>query len=530
MAPISWPWAIILCQFSDINSVPNVPDYYIDLFQRNGTGGVGDYWREVSCNTLDLTASRVFGWFVMSHSSSEVAQLTFPTDRSTLVQWGINTARANKVDLSPFRAILVVQSFGVDHGFAGNGVLIVDRTREPNDPRMAACEFGFICHEMGHGMGLPHSWSANPDREYGDGWDVMSFASTTFQFPIAFGPSQDPIRYVPTEGLATVGLNAQNLIRLGSLPTGRAWSPRGPDFSTPIIMEPLNQPPIGNRGALVALIPPSATRPSRPSQSTYLVEFRRKAGWDQAIPQDTVLVHEVRTNGLSYLLPSEGGQFGPGDQFVTPDPKVFVRVMSIDAARSTASLWIWDLPDGSLRKEASKPKVYLIDQGAKRWVTSPAVLTAIGKSFGDVRTVPDGALDAVPNGPDVSAATVPDVTGRARADAESAVQAAGLVPAFTGATGSGAWVWSQSPSGGSVVASGSTVTMQVRDAAPATVPDVREMTRADAASAVQAAGLVPAFTGATASGAWVQSQSPSGGSVVASGSTVTMRLQTGPRP
>ena len=95
------------------------------------------------------------------------------------MQWGIDAAHANGVDLSPFRTVLVVHNYGVDHGWAGNGFVLVHQ-----DP--AVCEFGFISHEMGHGHGLPHSFAANPDFEYGDGWDVMSFATTTFQFPIAF--------------------------------------------------------------------------------------------------------------------------------------------------------------------------------------------------------------------------------------------------------------------------------------------------------------------------------------------------------
>ena len=117
------------------------------------------------------------------------------------MQWGIDAAAANGVNLGPFRSVLVVHNYGVDHGAAGNGLLIVHQ-----DP--ALCEFGFICHEMGHGHGLPHSFAANPDFEYGDGWDVMSFATTTFQFPITFNG---------TQGAATVGLNARNLEALGVL-------------------------------------------------------------------------------------------------------------------------------------------------------------------------------------------------------------------------------------------------------------------------------------------------------------------------
>ena len=153
------------------------------------------------------------------------------------------------LNLAGFRSVLVVQNFGVDHGAAGNGVLIVHQNA-------GLCEFGFIAHEMGHGFGLPHSYSANPDMEYGDGWDLMSFATTTFQFPIQFRA---------TNGVATVGLNARNLEALNAIPVRRTWTPPAPDFSASIVLDPLNQPLIGNNGPLIATIPANATRPSRPN-------------------------------------------------------------------------------------------------------------------------------------------------------------------------------------------------------------------------------------------------------------------------
>ena len=64
----------------------------------------------------------------------------------------------------------------------------------------------------------------------------------------------------------------------------------------------------------------------------------------------------------------------------------------------------------------------------------------------------------------------------------------------------------------------------------ATVPDLFEMSGANAAKAVHAAGLVAKFAGANSGTAWVASQSPVAGSVVALGSTVTMVLRTGPMP
>jgi hypothetical protein len=101
MATITRPWAIILCRFSDKPAEPQPPDWYADLYTRNGTGGVCDYWRTVTCGALDLTGSQVFGWFAMSHASSEVSQLFFPGDRWKLVQWGIDAAHAGHSKVKP---------------------------------------------------------------------------------------------------------------------------------------------------------------------------------------------------------------------------------------------------------------------------------------------------------------------------------------------------------------------------------------------------------------------------------------------
>jgi hypothetical protein len=175
----------------------------------------------------------------------------------------------------------------------------------------------------------------------------------------------------------------------------------GWDFSEQVSLDPLNQPPIGNHGFLVAKVVPNSTRPRPANGSSYTIECRRKATWDNSIPKDAVLVHEIRTDHRSYLLPSIWGQFTLGQQFVTPDPQVFVKVTRMDTTTGTATVRIWDIPQGSVRKEDSKPKVYLIENGAKRWITSPQVLFRIGKTWADVRVVPDGGLSSLPAGPDV---------------------------------------------------------------------------------------------------------------------------------
>ena len=58
MRPINFPWAIVLARYSDKPNVPQQPAYYQDFYTRGGTGGVVDYWREVTFGNLDLTGSQ----------------------------------------------------------------------------------------------------------------------------------------------------------------------------------------------------------------------------------------------------------------------------------------------------------------------------------------------------------------------------------------------------------------------------------------------------------------------------------------
>ena len=384
MPSIAAPWAIILCKFSNKPTEPSPPAFYRDMFARNGIGGICDYWLAVTSNALDISGSQVFGWFTMTQDSNVAAN----ADRATRYSWGLDAAAANGVDLTTFSRVLVIENDGPDHGAIGIGtgqVLIVHTGPSRFD-------IAFVAHEMGHGFGLPHSFSANPDTEYGDGWDVMSFDTTTFDFPTTFEGASS---------LATVGLNARNLDALQGAPSSRVFTLSQPDFSASIKLAPLNQQPIGNDGFLFARVLPGATNPPRSNGSSFTVEYRQKAGWDQHIPGDAVLIHEIRTTGLSFLLPSLGGSFAQGQTFTTPDPPVFIKIANVDTSGQSASVRIWDLPDNALRKEDSDPKVYLLQGGKRRWVTSPAALQAMGKSFSDVLAVPDGALSVLPLGPDI---------------------------------------------------------------------------------------------------------------------------------
>jgi hypothetical protein len=71
---------------------------------------------------------------------------------------------------------------------------------------------------------------------------------------------------------------------------------------------------------------------------------------------------------------------------------------------------------------------------------------------------------------------------------------------------------------------------RIRQVLPTTVPHVRELRVTPAVRLVRAAGLVPRIVGTQRPDSWVWRQSPRAAAIVASGSTVTMELRSGPIP
>jgi hypothetical protein len=346
------PWAILLCKFSDLPTVePHPVSFYQDCFTELGAGKGRefDYFREVSYGTLDMTGSKVFGWFTMpNRKTKDLASLKYPSPgRATLHDWGIELAKAHKIDLTAFHGVAVVFNFATDSGAAGGHRVVLGYDKKDWSPT-------FNLHELGHGFDLNHSWSARPDVEYGDPWDIMS-AMRVFTVPDKFGQATGP------------GMNACNLQRLGCIGDNRIWHPKNKTGTETFTLAALNRPEAN--GYLMASIPPAA---GSASKTSYVIEFRQKKGWDAGIARDAVLVHEVRSDGTCYLLSrNEVADSGsvkaalhvphshmktalavehpkaknpietlPDEEFSIPVRHLTIRVLSFDAAASTAKLSI----------------------------------------------------------------------------------------------------------------------------------------------------------------------------------------------
>ena len=144
--------------------------------------------------------------------------------------------------------------------------------------------------------------------------------------------------------------------------------------------------------------------------------------------------------------------------------------------------------------------------------------------------------------PGLAQVTVPNVVGQTQSAATSALTGAGLtvgaVTMQSSSTVAAGSVISESPTAGTRVASGSAVTLVVSTGSPGpaqvTVPNVVGQTQAAATSAITGAGLtmgaVTQQSSSTVASGSVISESPTAGTMVASGSAVSFVVSSGAPP
>jgi beta-lactam-binding protein with PASTA domain len=133
--------------------------------------------------------------------------------------------------------------------------------------------------------------------------------------------------------------------------------------------------------------------------------------------------------------------------------------------------------------------------------------------------------------------TVPNVVGLTQAAAGSAITAAGLkvgtITSQSSSTVPAGTVISQSPAGGTSAAAGSAVSLVVSSgSAKVTVPNVVGLTQSAAGKSITSValtlGTVTTKSSSTVPSGTVISQSPAGGTSVATGSTVSLVVSSGP--
>lgn len=307
--------SVLLCTFSDSPTPTRSPDFFRRMILGRGNGSLTDYWRGVSYGGIDFANAVVSGWHREPLTTAQAqAKSGGPNPRrGELVDDCIAAARNNPV--APYTVpaghiVAVITSPGVDLYGGGGRAFLPD-----------TIDIGGLGHEVGHGLGLLHSYSDDPTYrnvewagigEYDDPWDVMSYANVFSR------PS-------PEFGAGGPGLNAHHVDRMGWLARNRirTFGADGVANAT-LTLTALNHPE--SSGYLLVRVPFDPADPFH----YFTVEFRKRDGWDAGIPADTVLIHEVKrhpTTGqyVSYLLRERTGSRAPV-RFVNRDG-ITIRVL-----------------------------------------------------------------------------------------------------------------------------------------------------------------------------------------------------------
>jgi hypothetical protein len=322
------PWAILLLKFSDNDSEPYPRQRYEEIFTTAGSGkwNIVDYFRDMSHAKLDLSGSKVFGWFTLDKALNEYSGSgANQAGRQELIDWARAKATAEGVKLDDFFSVVVVLNVGADLFGGGSGVVCGD---DGANLALSGLSPSYLGQEMGHTYGLNHSRKEGSASDYQDRYDVMSTASALM--------SPHPVyRDLDRRGEPVFrigpGINAANMWSMGWLDETRVWNePSFSRFSATIQLRPLHRTDLS--GFLAARF------------QGYFLEFRMNSGWDAALPP-CVLIHRFE-DGRSYLVSDSSGddRFDPGDGIATPDEMsvlgsgISIKVISIDAANQVATI------------------------------------------------------------------------------------------------------------------------------------------------------------------------------------------------
>jgi hypothetical protein len=335
--PSATPWLVVLCKAADYQQVPTGDDqaFYTKMFATAGTGGMNDFWSQISAGNVNLQGTVVTNWTFVPGSTSAAAKppasdqrrwlqipgtqngQPLPLTNPNVVQSCVNT-QSGRSDFASFYNYIALWNVivGAEGGFT---VTIAGKSLSGVKIDVGSGP-GLIQHEMAHGYTFDHSFNdafssggCTGDGRAGaylDPNDIMSWQcnSPTHTGTLCVNAWENN---TPAPDCNNgPGMTLWNLFNMnwgtsntskGYPGTGIATTPSWPNsYNNTILIAPRSRPDINaSRGIYVRAH----------EEYGYMVELDAPSNWDQNVP-NALTVHRVFYNNPTPYLVAQSGEIG----------------------------------------------------------------------------------------------------------------------------------------------------------------------------------------------------------------------------